>query len=139
MELAFDEAKRLEELNDLGVSPILARRGPLHTHNTSPFQHFLRKIPKVPEQLLEQRFVPLEFLKRSDVIVPKVNLFVDVLPRRSPRARDRAPQCNVASTCPDVVHRELHTGQGGHVHVTGQPDTCALWIIDVDRVTQFTV
>ena len=85
MKLAFSETVRLEELDDLGVSPVLAWRRPLHTYDPSPFQDFLGKVPETPKQVPEQRDVSPKFLERSDIIVSVIVLFIDILPRRSPR------------------------------------------------------
>ena len=126
MEIAFHETVRLEELDDLRISPILTWRRPFHTYNPSPVQDFIREFPEIPKQLLEQRDVPPKFLKRSEIVVSDVDLFVDILPWGSPRTWDRAPQGNMARTCPNMIHRVLQTSRGGHVNVTGQPDARTL-------------
>ena len=134
MEIALLKTACAQKLNNLGVPPIFARGWPLHANDTSLTQNLLGKVPKTPKQLPAQRYVPPKFLKRSDIVVPEVNLFVNVLPWRSPRARHRAPQGNMACTCPDVVHCILQTSRSSHVDVAGQSDTHTIWIVDVDRI-----
>jgi len=89
MELALYKTVRLEELDDLRISPILAWGRPFHTDNPSLFQDFLGEVPETPKQLPEKRDVSPELLKRSDIVVPVIDLLVDILPWRSPRTRDR--------------------------------------------------
>jgi len=94
VKLRFYKVMSTSESQNLRVPPVLARSGPLNTNNTPPGNHDIRESLKIGEEGAEERAMILQLLKFSVVSPPDINSLIDILPRRAPRTRYSAPQCD---------------------------------------------